>query len=339
MRHLMFVLLATFVALGLASQVEAEAQGSRYSQVVDNATDKRFAASKGWRATAADGQRYGKNYRVARPAKRGAAAFKVRIPKTGRYVVYSRWPANRRHNDATAIGVRTTAGMKWSRVNQRANGGKWVRLGVYRMAAGDRYSVRVSRRAKGNRYVVADAVKVVEAPRKTATRVRRGPDRILGAPLHSRASAERYARSVGSTQYIMKTIPYYYELAPKVGIAPDVLVAQAILETGRGHYGGDSKPWNMAGIKKGGIVGDAPRDFERPATARGGVRMHVNHMAAYTGKKPLGTPHDRFYDAHAAQKSRGWWVRRISQLGGGIWATDTTYSGKIRGILDDMGKY
>lgn len=67
--------------------------------------------------------------------------------------------------------------------------------------------------------------------------------------------------------------------------------------------------------------------------------MHVNHMAAYTGKKPIGTPHDRFHDARAAQKNRGWWVRKISQLGNGVWATDSTYSGKIRRILDDMGKY
>lgn len=333
MRHLTIVLLAVVIALGLTSQVEA--QSTRYSQIIDNANGDRFSAGKGWRTSAADGQRYGKNYRMARPAKTSSARFKVKIPKTGRYVVYSRWPAKRSHNDATAIGVRTTTGMKWTRVNQRRNGGKWMKLGVYRMAAADQYSVKVSRQAKGRRYVVADAVKIVKA----AARARRKPDQILGRPLHSRTSAEKYARSVGGTQYIMKTIPYYYKLAPKVGIAPDVLLAQAILETGRGHYGGDSKPWNMAGIKKGGNVGDEPRDFERPATAREGVRMHVNHMAAYTGKKPLGTPHDRFHDARAAQKSRGWWVRKISQLGGGVWATDTTYSGKIRRILDDMGKY
>ena len=166
----------------------------------------------------------------------------------------------------------------------------------------------------------------------------RKPDQILGKPIHSQAKVKRYARSVGSTRYIMRTIPIYYELSRKRNIAPDVLVAQAILETGRGRYGGDSKPWNMAGIKKGGIVGDRPRDFERPRTARAGVRMHINHMAAYTGKRPIGKPHDRFYDARAAQKSRGWWVRRVSHLGGGVWATDSTYSRKIRHILDDMGK-
>ena len=165
----------------------------------------------------------------------------------------------------------------------------------------------------------------------------RGADRILGAPIHGEAQVERYARSVGCTRYIMKTIPLYYGLAPRRDIRPDVLVAQAILETGKGHYGGDSRPWNMAGIKKGGAVGDGPSDFEVPKTPRAGVRMHVNHMAAYTGKKPIGKPHDRFYDARAAQESRGWWVRRVSQLGNGAWVIDRHYAGKIRRILVDMG--
>ncbi len=161
---------------------------------------------------------------------------------------------------------------------------------------------------------------------------------ILGGPRHSKAQAIAYARKMNSTRYIMKTIPIYYKLAPRRDIAPDVLVAQAMVETGYGRYGGDSKPWNMAGIKKGGIVGDAPRDFERPRTAYAGVRMHVNHMAAYTGKRPIGKPHDRYYDARAAQKSRGYWIRRVGQLGDGIWATDPNYDNKIRNNLYGMSR-
>jgi flagellum-specific peptidoglycan hydrolase FlgJ len=178
--------------------------------------------------------------------------------------------------------------------------------------------------AQAQEVVVADSV--------------RKQDRMLGAPLYVRAKVRRYARSVGCTRYIMKTIPIYYRMAPRRNIRPDVLVAQAILETGRGHYGGASRPWNMAGIKKGGATGDSPKDFEVPKSAREGVRMHVNHMAAYTGKRPIGNPHDRYYEARAAQKKRGWWVRKVSQLGDGIWASDPHYAGKIRRILDEMGK-
>jgi flagellum-specific peptidoglycan hydrolase FlgJ len=166
----------------------------------------------------------------------------------------------------------------------------------------------------------------------------REPNRILGAPIYSRAKAERYARSAGCTRYILKAIPIYYRLAPLRNIRPDVLVAQTVLETSRGHYDGASKPWNMAGIKNGGAVRDRPKDFEKPPNAREGVRMHVNHMAAYTGKRAIGTPHDRYYEARAAQKRRGWWVRKVPQLGSGIWATDPEYGGKIRRILDDMAK-
>ena len=42
----------------------------------------------------------------------------------------------------------------------------------------------------------------------------------------------------------------------------------------------------MAGIKKSGVVGDEPKDFEAPPNAFEGVRMHVNHMVAYTLKGP-----------------------------------------------------
>jgi hypothetical protein len=166
----------------------------------------------------------------------------------------------------------------------------------------------------------------------------RGPDQILGAPRYSQTTVESYARSIDCSRHIMETIPIYYRLAPRRNIAPEVLVAQSIVETGRGYYGGVSKPWNMAGIKKGGADrGDDPKDFEVPPSAYEGVRMHVNHMAAYTGKKPVGKPHDRFYDARAAQKQRGWWVRRISQLGDGIWAEGPTYASKIQNHLDNMG--
>ena len=166
----------------------------------------------------------------------------------------------------------------------------------------------------------------------------REPGEILGGPRHQKAKVERYARSMESERYIMRTIPIYYKMAPRRNIAPDVLIAQAMVETGYGRYTGDSKPWNMAGIKKGGTVGDEPRDFERPATARAGVRMHINHMAAYTGKKPIGKPHDRYYDARAAQKQRGYWIRNINQLGGGIWATDPNYDDKIRNVLYGMSR-
>lgn len=162
---------------------------------------------------------------------------------------------------------------------------------------------------------------------------------ITGQPVHDRDSVEAYALSMDSSGYLLEAIPYYYELAPEAGIRPDVLVAQAIVETANGYYGGDSRPYNMAGIKKGGDVGDAPSDFERPQSAYEGVRMHVNHMAAYTGMEPVGAPHERFHDARAAQQYRGYWITNVEQLGAGTWATDSSYSPKITEHLQAMESY
>lgn len=335
MKRLVLVLASVFFSIGLASQVYA--QSGPYSQIVDNSQKARFYAPGAWKVGHREAS-YGQGYRFIHPSETGKPArFKVRIPRTGSYAVYLRWPASTHYNAGTPVGVRTTSGYKWTHVNQRKNGNKWVKLGTYEMGAGDRYSIKVSRHSSDPGRVVADAVRVVETSAERT--IAANPDSMSGAPIRSQATVESYARSKGATKYIMKTIPIYYRLAPKRDIRPDVLVAQAMVETGMGHYGGDSKPWNMAGIKKGGNVGDAPEDFERPATAYEGVRMHVNHMCAYMGKQPIGKPHDRYYDARAAQKSKGWWVTRISQLGNGVWATDPHYSGKIRNILDEMGNY
>ena len=52
--------------------------------------------------------------------------------------------------------------MRWKRIDQRTGGGRWVSLGVHRLAAGDRESVLVSRWTSAPGYVIADAVRIVE---------------------------------------------------------------------------------------------------------------------------------------------------------------------------------
>lgn len=168
-----------FVALGAVAAREAVARP--YTQVVDNASPGRFKAASQWGVSSYNKARYGKNYRYARPAKAGPVQFKVRIPKTGNYTVYARWPASRGYNQSTAFGVRTASGMKWKRVNQQRNGGRWVSLGTHRMRAGDRYSVVVSRYARGKKYVVADAVKVVKKERRAVPRRATGQDVVREA--------------------------------------------------------------------------------------------------------------------------------------------------------------
>jgi len=158
------VSLAVFLALGVASLAALfavpEARSATYSQIVDNGTAGRFVAPD-WRTSSADGQRYGRDYRQTRPGSGDSARFKVRIPKAGYYDVYASWPAKEDNNSATRIGITTADGLKWKRVNQQIDGGRWMKLGTYRMAGGDRYSVQVARNANARGRIVADAVKVV----------------------------------------------------------------------------------------------------------------------------------------------------------------------------------
>ncbi len=163
MRRLALVFLAVFVAPGVMGVVSAEAgaESASYSQVVDNATEGRFKADEGWGTSSYGRGVHNENYRFVRPAQDDSLAeFKVKIPHSAEYALYARWPQVKGLNDSAAVGVVTSSGVEWRRVNQRKDGGRWVRIGVYSMEAGDDYSVMFSRQTRGEGYVIADAVKV-----------------------------------------------------------------------------------------------------------------------------------------------------------------------------------
>jgi cell wall-associated NlpC family hydrolase len=164
MRRLITVSLAVFIAVGAVAGASIftapEARSATYSQIVDNSNSKRFTAP-GWMVSSSDKERYGKNYRQTRPGAGDPARFKVKIPKTGDYKVYARWPAMKDNNSATRFGVSTANGLKWKRVNQKEKGGRWVKLGTYKMAQGDRFAVQVAHNTDERGRLVADAVKVV----------------------------------------------------------------------------------------------------------------------------------------------------------------------------------
>jgi cell wall-associated NlpC family hydrolase len=178
MRWMAFFLVSVFSVFGVAAVAEA----APYSQVVDNATKGRFWAPSGWGTSSYSADRYGKDYRFARPKRyTRAAAFKVRIPRAGDYAVYARWPANRGYNSATPIGIKTASGFKWVRVNQRTNGGRWVKLGTFKMAAGDGYYIRVSRSSAQKGLIIADAVAVREVSSTASSGGATGQDVVAEA--------------------------------------------------------------------------------------------------------------------------------------------------------------
>ena len=144
-----------------AGVTEALADPDGDSEVVENTTESRFEADEGWGVSSYGLGVFGESYRFARPSENAKSArFKVEIPETANYAVYTRWPKVKGLNDSVPVGVETASGTEWTKVNQQQNGGRWVRLGVYEMEAGDAYSVKFSRQTKGDDYVAADAVRV-----------------------------------------------------------------------------------------------------------------------------------------------------------------------------------
>lgn len=130
---------------------------SVYKQVVDNSSP-RFSASGAWDVSSYSAQRFGTNYRYTNPRRvNDPARYKFKVPKRGKYAVFARWPANSGYNDRTRFLIRTTSGWKVRTVNQRTNGGKWIRLGIFNLKAGDTDYVRISRNSSGSGYVIADA--------------------------------------------------------------------------------------------------------------------------------------------------------------------------------------
>jgi hypothetical protein len=135
-----------------------------WSSTVDNTTAGRFTASASWGTSSFSAQRFGADYRFADPvAASDPAWYKINIPATASYEVSVWYPANAGYNDSTPFVVATTTGNQTVRVNQRLNGGRWVSLGVFTLAAGDADKVGVSRWTSGAGYVIADAVRVTRA--------------------------------------------------------------------------------------------------------------------------------------------------------------------------------
>ena len=144
-----------------AAAISVMEPAEEYSQVVDNASPRRFTA-RDWEVRSGITPAHGKDFSYAWPQRDPAAArFRVRIPATDHYTVYARWPAARGNNAATRFGVVTPSGTKWTEVDQRKDGNMWVRLGDYEMEAGYRHAVRVSGAAETDGRVVADAIMVV----------------------------------------------------------------------------------------------------------------------------------------------------------------------------------
>ncbi|WP_320065612.1 glycoside hydrolase domain-containing protein [Micromonospora sp. RTGN7] len=132
-----------------------------FSVTIDNTTSGRFTASANWGTSAYSSQRTGPDYRYASPAAVSDAAwYNATLPETGSYEVSVWYPAVAGYNTSTPYVVATTTGNQTVRVDQSVNGGRWVSLGVFTLAAGAGDKVGVSRWTSTTGYVIADAVRI-----------------------------------------------------------------------------------------------------------------------------------------------------------------------------------
>jgi hypothetical protein len=148
-------------------QLVTQSSPPAWETVIDN-DSSRVTASANWGSSAYSSQRYGANYLFADPVLASdSASYTANIPETANYEVYMWYPANSGYNASTPVVIHTANSTNTGTtpvtktVNQQINGGKWVSLGIYKLLAGDRTVIQVSRWTSGAGYVIADAFKIV----------------------------------------------------------------------------------------------------------------------------------------------------------------------------------
>ena len=158
---------------------------------------------------------------------------------------------------------------------------------------------------------------------------------LIGAAGVSLKQAQKWAEERDAHQRLIDIAPLYWSYSLKTGIRPEVLFAQAAVETDFGHYSGQlsSDYHNWAGILRADAGEAGPEDYEKFASPEEGIRGHFNHIAAYLGLKPLGEPHDR-YEIVLKQPWAGS-VLNVDQLSG-KWAPADDYHILILFLLDQI---
>ncbi len=147
--------------------------------------------------------------------------------------------------------------------------------------------------------------------------------------------AQNWAIYKNAHERFVDIAPVYWEYGHKTGIRPEILYAQAALETGYGHYTGNvpANHNNWAGIKTATGSGHRAEDFESFSTPLDGVRGHFNHMSAYTGLPPIGKPHGRYYTVTSIPWAG---TMRYAEDLSGKWAPHPDYHERIVEMVGEI---
>lgn len=170
---------------------------------------------------------------------------------------------------------------------------------------------------------------------------------LVGSPSATLSTAQAWATSKGAdARFIDDILPALSHAAQQLqranggqGIDVAVVAAQAAKETGWGRFSGVLTPafHNSAGIKtaSGGSDSD-PAAHESFTSWQEGARAHLNHLAAYVGLAPVGTPHGRYHVV-----TRLTWagtVRTVEELGA-RWAPSGSYGQEIAALASELAAH
>lgn len=170
---------------------------------------------------------------------------------------------------------------------------------------------------------------------------------LVAAPSVTLTGAQAWARSKNAhARFVDDIVPALFAAASAQAranggraIDPAILVAQSAHETGWGRFGGVVPPThhNTAGIKTaaGGSNTD-PDAHERFADWADGARAHTNHLAAYTGLTPVGTPHGRYHVV--ARLTWAGSIRTVEELGA-RWAPSSTYGDRVAALTAELRRF
>lgn len=129
--------------------------------IVDN-EDGGFNTRGTWASSTSVGGYYGSDYLHDGDKSRSSdtATWAAPVAAAGTYDVYMRWSAGANRPDRAPVKVGYDGGVWRGTVNQRVDGGTWVKLGQWRFAGGGQGYVRIKARDAG--YTIADAVRWVK---------------------------------------------------------------------------------------------------------------------------------------------------------------------------------
>jgi hypothetical protein len=184
---------------------------------------------------------------------------------------------------------------------------------------------------------IARGVEIAEqlAPLRAAGEPVMGPTVLnateMAAWLRSTGSSPRLSADVTLEQIAQM----FVDEGTAENVRGDVAFAQAYIETGGFNAGGSEN--NFSGLG----ACDSCGGQNRFPTALDGIRAQMQLLKAYAGGGPLVNPAspywwsgdpERAYSSFGGRGSAPTW----RQMGGGKWASDRGYSGKVLGTYDKM---